>query len=1437
MPPKRTLTSAAPAITQATIRQLIADSITTALKAQAANMANADNTNRNPEPRKAPVARNYSYKEFMSCQPLNFKGSEGVVGLIRCFERTESVFSCSNYTEDYKVKFATGTLTEEALSWWNSFAPPTEIEEDYKITWVKLKKLLIKKYYLRTEGDYEMWRLRIEQYFQVQDYALWDVIENDNSFKPVPQTIANADAIQARFNDNDATKKTQRTLLKQMYENFNAPSTECFDSIFNMLQKIISQLAIMGENISQEDLNTKFLKSLPSEWNTHVVVWRNKAYLDPMRIDDLYSNFKIVEQEVKRKVASSSRSPNMAFLSSPGSTSEADTASIQVSAVSTPVSTVNLEQIHEDDLKEMDLKWRLALLSMRARRNQESSRKTLNVEDISSKAMVAINGVGFDWSYMVDDEVPTNMALMAFSDSEEFQHPEFKGYGSKDSKSVCIDTSNEIKKAPDAPIIEDWVSVSDEDESEEIVLKSDNVQHKLEQANQPRKMVQKLVLKNVEKRTVQREDRPVWNNAMRNNHKNFSNSRRNFAPIAVLTKSGIVPISTARQSSSRAAAPVSAARPINTAASKLLVNVAKPRQNALQTTHSLSRRPFYQQTALKNRNLNNNVNVAKANSVNTAKGNKVTSVFGNQGINVVMPSSCWVWRPKIKVQYHVSKNSGSYICKRFDYADPEGRLNGCSKHMTGNISYLADFKEHDGGYVAFVGGAKGGKITEKAPSKLNRVMNEFYEEKGIKMEYGVARTPPQNEVAERRNRTLIDAARTMLADSKLPTTFWAETVSTACYVQNRRPNVESNTKTVNTIGPFNTTTSTYADYPNDPLMPDLEDARIFDDAYDDRDKGAEAEYNNLEKLFLAYASFMDFTVYQMDVKSTFLYGTIEEEVYVSQPPGFVDPKFLDRVYKVEKALYGLHQAPRAWYETLSTYLLDNGFIRGIIDKTLFIKKIKGDILLVQVYVDDIIFGFIKRSLRLELKGYLINDGYSDLVQHVDKKELDIPGQTETGKELSNLLMAGSLPKTTFPTKLTSAKVKKVNDEVRIQALVYGKRVNIKESSIRRILKLDDAEGTRFSGEVTLLFDNMLVQAPEEVGILQADAQPIPIPTEPSTSKPQKKHKPKRKHTKEPEVPPTESQVEHNVPLLLPSYDPLPSGEDSLKLKELMDFCTNLSNKVLDLESEVIDIKSTYKAKIKKLESRVERLEEDNRVLKELNELDHQERVLSMLDVNDEEPAGVEEVLEVVTAAKLIIKVVTTVRVDVNAASVQDTPITATKVTKVIDEVTKPRKRRDEEVTRQLEKELNADINWNAVIEKVKRSERITDARRESLWKIVRERFEKTEPKNYTDDYLLNTLKIMFEKPNIKANVWKDQKGKYGLAKVKSWKLFDSCGVQCLNLSTTHIFLLVEKMYPLTHFTLEQMVNDVILKVDYESEMSLELLRLVRRLLNEGYVPQ
>ncbi|GJY94466.1 hypothetical protein Tco_0510827 [Tanacetum coccineum] len=252
-------------------------------------------------------------------------------------------------------------------------------------------------------------------------------------------------------------------------------------------------------------------------------------------------------------------------------------------------------------------------------------------------------------SYNVVLPPPTGLFLpppidLSYSDLKEFQQPEFEGYGVEVNNSVNENSSSEIKKTLDALIIKEWVYDSEEDESE--VMESDNVQHKPEQAKQPRKVsqnprtnwnekktrklgvgfqftkkacfvcgsfnhlikdydfhdkkvVQKHVLNNVKKGTGQREGRPVWNNTMRVDHQNFSNSRRNFAPTLVLIKSGIVPISTARQSSSRAVAPVSTAKPVNTTVSKPFVNNVKPRENAFQRIHSPSRRPFYQQTTLK----------------------------------------------------------------------------------------------------------------------------------------------------------------------------------------------------------------------------------------------------------------------------------------------------------------------------------------------------------------------------------------------------------------------------------------------------------------------------------------------------------------------------------------------------------------------------------------------------------------------------------------------------------------------------------------------------------------------------------------------------------------------------------------------------------------------------------------------------------------------
>nr|GEV20775.1 retrovirus-related Pol polyprotein from transposon TNT 1-94 [Tanacetum cinerariifolium] len=121
------------------------------------------------------------------------------------------------------------------------------------------------------------------------------------------------------------------------------------------------------------------------------------------------------------------------------------------------------------------------------------------------------------------------------------------------------------------------------------------------------------------------------------------------------------------------------------------------------------------------------------------------------------------------------------------------------------------------------------------------------------------------------------------------------------------------------------------------------------------------------RLFIAYAAHKSFTVYQIDVKTSFLYGPLKEEVYVNQPDGFVDPYHRDKVYHLKKALYRLKQAPKAWYDELSNFLVSKGFSKGSIDLTLFITKQEEDILLVQIYVDDIIFGSTNPKLSKQFE--------------------------------------------------------------------------------------------------------------------------------------------------------------------------------------------------------------------------------------------------------------------------------------------------------------------------------------------------------------------------------------------------------------------------------------------------------------------------------------
>ncbi|GJS65921.1 ribonuclease H-like domain-containing protein [Tanacetum coccineum] len=644
---------------------------------------------------------------------------------------------------------------------------------------------------------------------------------------------------------------------------------ESLDSIFNRLQKIVSRLAILDVVITQEDLNSKFLRSLPPGWNTRVVVWMNKTDIETMSIDDLYNNFKIVEQDVKKSVGAISTASLIINTTSP----QVSTASFSDNAVyafmienpnGSNLLQHDLKQIHEDDLEAMDLKWQLSLLSMRAKRyyqrtckkifinandtagydkskvecfnyhkmghftrecrasrnkesqfkNQDNTRKHGNNEDTSSKAMLAIDGVGFDWSDMTEEQVQTSMALMAFSDSEiyndktcsktclknyetlkkqcddlivklnqteitettykrglatveeqlityiknevlfseevavlkrevackdyeinvlksefkkvkqekegiefmikkfdkaskdldkllgsqitdkskkglgynvvppphpliynrpkkldlsysglnEFKEPEFKSYGSQESKQesniVCDKKLDASKENSDDSLVKEQVS---EDTSSFVKSPLNVDKETVFLADKKKEFVKP---KNHEK-PVKKSVRVNYNYTTNRTH---PNAQRNMVPRAVLMKTGLNPFNNART--------------VNTAYPKFTVFNAKPM--SFNTAKAQA------------------VNTARLKTVKTARPKAVKTVRPNSAVvnavrvnqaNAVKTLACWVWRPTKPDSAIIMIVAFNHLEGKPQQDDTGFVNNGCSRHMTGNIAYLSDFKE------------------------------------------------------------------------------------------------------------------------------------------------------------------------------------------------------------------------------------------------------------------------------------------------------------------------------------------------------------------------------------------------------------------------------------------------------------------------------------------------------------------------------------------------------------------------------------------------------------------------------------------------------------------------------------------------------------------------------------------------------------------------
>ncbi|GJW79901.1 hypothetical protein Tco_0143876 [Tanacetum coccineum] len=479
-----------------------------------------------------------------------------------------------------------------------------------------------------------------------------------NQYKDAKTLFA---AIQKRFGGNDTTKKTQKTLLKQMYENFSAPSTDSLDSIFNRLQKI-----------------------------------RNKLGLDTMIFDDLYNNFKIVEQEVKGTAnsSSSSSSQNMAFVSSPSSTNEVNTAygvstdniqvstaRTQVSTASTQVSTANLSDatvyaflanqpnrkitINGSDTTRYD-KSKVECFNYHKlghfvreykgprnqdnrSRNQDSSRRTINVEEISSKAMLAIDGAGFDWSFMADEEVPTNMALMAFSDFE-FNKSEFnlatyrRGLASIEEK-LFFYKKNEVIFCEQLDVLKRDISYKD---SEISVLKSELEKLKQEKENNQLKI------------------------------ENFDNASKSLDKLigSQITDKSRKGLEEFQQPKFEGYGPKTSKSVNGDTSNEVRESSDAPLVEELVSNNKLEKKTIFP-------------TVTKINFVRPQQQEK--PVRKHVKLMLLRPQHVG-FRDLPNLTGHPQKEDHGYVDNR------------CSRHMTGNMSYLSDFKECDGGYVTFGGG-------------------------------------------------------------------------------------------------------------------------------------------------------------------------------------------------------------------------------------------------------------------------------------------------------------------------------------------------------------------------------------------------------------------------------------------------------------------------------------------------------------------------------------------------------------------------------------------------------------------------------------------------------------------------------------------------------------------------------------------------------------